>query len=73
MKRETIIRAAVVTAILAMLAIVVAQNTDDVEMKILFLTITMPRVLWLFLAIAIGALGGWLFLRARSRRGRPAP
>jgi len=57
MKRETIIRAGVVTAILAVLAIVIAQNTADLEMKILFISITMPRVLWLLLAAAIGALG----------------
>jgi len=73
MKRETIIRAGVVTAILAVLAIVIAQNTADLEMKILFISITMPRVLWLLLAAAIGALGGYLLARARARRPRSAP
>jgi uncharacterized integral membrane protein len=51
----------IVAIVLAALAvIVVLQNTAAVETKLLFLTVTMPRVLLLFLMLAVGFISGIL-------------
>ena len=50
-----------VIAILAILVLVVAlQNTANVETRILFATVTMPRAILLFVMLAIGFVIGWL-------------
>jgi len=38
--------------------IIVLQNTDSVDTKILFITVSMPRALLLFLTLVIGFAGG---------------
>lgn len=51
----------VVIAILAILVLIVAlQNTANVETKLLFATVTMPRAILLFVMLAIGFVIGWL-------------
>jgi len=50
-----------VIAILAILVLIIAlQNTANVETKILFATVTMPRAILLFVMLAIGFVIGWL-------------
>jgi len=44
--------------ILLLALIVFLQNTQAVETKLLFLTITMPRVLLLMLTFIMGFIGG---------------
>ena len=44
--------------ILLLVVIVLLQNTEAVETKILFLTITMPRVLLLLVTFILGFVGG---------------
>ncbi len=44
--------------ILLLALIVFIQNTQAVETKLLFLTITMPRVLLLMLTFIMGFIGG---------------
>ena len=51
----------VVIAILAVLVLIVAlQNTANVETKLLFATVTMPRAILLFVMLVIGFVIGWL-------------
>ncbi len=49
----------IVALVLAVLTvIVVLQNTEAVQTKLLFITVTMPRVLLLFLMLVIGFILG---------------
>ena len=49
----------VVIIIISLLALIVfIQNTQAVETKFLFMTITMPRVLLLMLTFIMGFIGG---------------
>lgn len=51
----------VVAAVLLVLAIVVVlQNTETVDTKLLFVTLSMPRALLLFLTLLVGAVIGLL-------------
>ena len=51
----------IVIAVLAVLVLVVAlQNTANVETRLLFATVTMPRAILLFVMLAIGFVIGWL-------------
>lgn len=45
---------------LIIVAIVVIQNTEQVETRILFMTITMPRAVLLFITAALGFGAGLL-------------
>jgi uncharacterized integral membrane protein len=62
----------VVGAVLALLiVIIVLQNTEQVETKLLFISVTMPRAALLFgtlvIGFALGALtGGRLLSRAKK-------
>jgi uncharacterized integral membrane protein len=48
----------VAAVILLLIVIVFLQNTEAVETKLLFLTITMPRVLLLVVTFILGFVGG---------------
>ena len=51
----------IVIAVLAVLVLIVAlQNTANVETKLLFATVTMPRAILLFVMLLIGFVIGWL-------------
>ena len=52
------IAAAAVLAVL--LVIVIVQNTESVETKLLFVTVTMPRAVLLFLTVLVGFVVGLL-------------
>ena len=47
-----------IVVLLILIGIIVLQNTESVETKILFLTITMPRALLLMATAAFGFLIG---------------
>lgn len=55
---------------LILLAIVILQNTEDVDTRILFVTITMPRALLIFISALIGAAVG---IVAGSMLGKKKP
>jgi len=47
-----------IAAILLLTLIVFLQNTQSVDTKFLFLTVTMPRVLLLLVTFVLGFVGG---------------
>jgi uncharacterized integral membrane protein len=55
MKKAKIIT---IVVILLLVLIVFLQNTQAVETKLLFLTVTMPRVLLLLVTFVLGFVGG---------------
>jgi uncharacterized integral membrane protein len=60
-------------AALALLALIVAlQNSQEVRIDVLFLTVSAPLIVILLVAIAVGALIGWAapVLRRHHRAGR---
>ena len=58
-------------AIVAILAIIVVlQNTQAVETKLLFVTVTMPRAVLLFVTLVIGFVIGVLAAEKITRRRR---
>jgi len=61
---------ALVIAILTV--IVVLQNTEAVQTRLLFITVTMPRVLMLFLVLVIGFILGIITALSRSRKDQAA-
>ena len=65
MKNPKVIGAAV---LIVLVAIIVFQNTAEVETRVLWMTISMPRILLLLLVGATGFLGGFLFSRWRAGR-----
>ena len=59
----------IVFLVLVVLAIVVVlQNTEAVETRLLFATITMPRALLLFTTTIIGFAAGVLVARSLSKK-----
>jgi uncharacterized integral membrane protein len=52
--------------------IIIVQNSQSVEVEILFATISTPLVFALLIAFALGALTGWLLPRVRRGRKRSA-
>ena len=59
------IRLVVIVILLVVLAALVLDNTDDVEIGYIFGDSEMPLVVALLAAAVLGALIGWLFRRAR--------
>ena len=60
-------------AALALLALIVAlQNSQEVRIDVLFLTVSAPLIVILLVAVAVGALIGWAapVLRRHHRAGR---
>ena len=63
----------VVLAIVGLLVlIVVLQNTEAVETKLLFVSVTMPRAILLFGTLLIGFLLGVLTAGRIARRPKPS-
>lgn len=48
-------------AIAVLVVIVIFQNTESVQTKILFVSISMPRILLLFATLAVGFVLGAMF------------
>lgn len=56
-------------------AIVALQNRADIDTKILFVTVTMPRAILIFLMALVGFCGGvltTLIVQAKRKSGRVA-
>jgi uncharacterized integral membrane protein len=62
------IRNIVFLCLIGVVVIFVLQNTQVVEVRFLFWTISMSRALMLFGTLAIGLVGGWLI--TLPRRGK---
>jgi uncharacterized integral membrane protein len=54
------VRAVFTTLLIVLSVIFVLQNTEVVEIRLLFWTLSMSRVLIILLLLAIGMLVGWL-------------
>ena len=63
--RNKLIAATVVTAVVVVLAL---QNTETVETKLLFATVSMPRAMLLFATFLVGVGCGFLLALAQARR-----
>ena len=64
------VKLVVITAVLVAVLIVIFQNTDPVETKLLFLQITMPRAALLATTLLIGFAIGVLFAGRLARKKR---
>ncbi len=65
------IRNIIFICLIGLVAIFVLQNTQVVEIRFVFWTISMSRALILFATLAIGLIGGWLLtLPKRSKTHR---
>jgi len=59
-----------VAGLIALVLIVALQNSQEVSVEVLFLTVTAPLIVTLLVAVAIGALIGYLApVVRRHRRG----
>jgi uncharacterized integral membrane protein len=54
--------------LIGLVVIFVLQNTQVVEVRFLFWTISMSRALILFATLAIGLIGGWLLTFPKRRK-----
>jgi len=63
------IKIILITVIVSLSVVVALQNTQQVETKFLFTSITMPRVLLLLTALALGFIIG--FITAGLLRRKP--
>ncbi|MFC5050899.1 LapA family protein [Rubritalea spongiae] len=63
------IRLGIIVALVAIAAIVILQNREQVTTKILFASIEMPQAFLLFLTFVLGALAGFIlaYMRLGSR------
>ncbi|KPJ79152.1 MAG: hypothetical protein AMJ54_00390 [Deltaproteobacteria bacterium SG8_13] len=54
--------------LIGVVLVFVAQNTQVVEVRFLFWTLSMSRALILLITLAIGLVGGWLLTVPRNRK-----
>lgn len=66
------LKVAAVVLSLVIVAIVIFQNTEQVQTKILFMTIAMPRAVLLFITAALG-FGAGLLMGLRRAPARTGP
>ncbi len=50
-----------VATLLVLVIVVVLQNTEAVETKLLFVTVSMPRALLLLITLGVGVVAGLIF------------
>jgi putative membrane protein len=62
------IRNIVFVSLIGLVFIFVLQNTQVVEVRFLFWTISMSRALILFATLAIGLIAGWLLALPKRRK-----
>ncbi|MEJ2220153.1 MAG: LapA family protein [Desulfobacterales bacterium] len=62
------IRNIVFICLIGLVIIFVLQNTQVVEVRFLFWTISMSRALILFATLAIGLIAGWLLALPKRRK-----
>jgi uncharacterized integral membrane protein len=69
-QRQTNWRAWGIGALIALVAIVCLQNSQEVHVDVLFLSVNAPLIVILLVAVAVGALIGYVApLLRRHRRG----
>ena len=61
-------RAWIVGALVALVAIVALQNSQDVKVDVLFITTTAPLIVTLLVAVGIGAIIGYVGPLVRRHR-----
>jgi uncharacterized integral membrane protein len=72
-KKPTNWRAWIVGVLIALVVIVALQNSQEVRVDVLFVTVNAPLIVTLLAAVAIGALIGYVApLVLRHRRGERA-
>ena len=67
-EEDFMIRNIVFICLIGLVVIFVLQNTQVVEVRFLFWTISMSRALILFATLAIGLVGGWLLTLPKRRK-----
>ena len=65
------IRNVIFVCLIAFVLIFVVQNTQVVEFRFLFWTISMSRALMLFGTLAIGVIAGWLLKLQKGKKEQP--
>jgi uncharacterized integral membrane protein len=61
-------RAWIVAALIALVAVVALQNSQDVKVDVLFITTTSPLIVTLLVAVGIGAVIGYVGPLVRRHR-----
>ncbi|MDJ0913078.1 MAG: LapA family protein [Desulfobacterales bacterium] len=64
------IRNIIILCLIGLVAIFVLQNTQVVEVRFLFWTLSMSRALIIFGTLAIGFIGGWLLAFPKRNKTR---
>ena len=62
------IRNIIFACLIALVLIVVVQNTQVVEFRFLLWSISMSRALMLFATLAIGFVAGWLVTSSKGKK-----
>ncbi|GAB4389925.1 MAG: hypothetical protein Kow0025_18490 [Thermodesulfovibrionales bacterium] len=71
MSGKTSLKAIVIIALASIFALFVLQNTEVVEMRLLFWKLSVSRVLMLVGSLAVGCLIGLLIGLEKSGKGKP--
>ncbi len=73
-KRRPYFRLIAVAVVGILALILVLQNTETVDTRILFITVTMPRAVLLLITFLLGGIAGLLadFLRKRPSKSKAA-
>ncbi len=58
----------VIAVLLTLTVVVVLQNTETVDTKLLFVTLSMPRALLLLVTFVLGTVVGFLMGTKRAKR-----
>jgi putative membrane protein len=64
----SMVRNIIFTGLIGLILIFVLQNTQVVEVRFLFWTVSMSRALILIGTLAIGLIGGWLLTLPKRRK-----
>ena len=67
-KKQTSWRAWIVGILIALVVIVALQNSQEVRVDVLFITVNAPLIITLLAAVAIGALIGYVAPVVRRHR-----
>jgi uncharacterized integral membrane protein len=70
-KKQINWRAWMVGIAIALVAIVALQNSQEVRIDVLFVTVNAPLIVTLLVAVAVGALIGYVAPVIRRHRGSP--
>ena len=61
----------VIIILVALFVLFVVQNTQTVDVRLLFWTVSMSRALMLLGTLLIGLIAGWLLGRAQRKPKKP--